>query len=340
MKKKIIPLILILLIAAAGFCTFQYFQKKMKYNESFVNGNTAGNLYNAGLFCENSGTVFFANPDDNYRLYSMDLDGQNLKKLCDDTVMYINADSHYVYYVRNNDHNSTSFGFFAFANNSLCRISRNGESLTILDPDPCIYATLIGNYIYYLHYDKEHATTLYKVGIDGEDRQMVYNPYIYTCSALGQYFYSNGTETDGALYQYDTTTDVMTKVYDCNCYKPIVSSDNNVYYLDVNQNNALVHTNIVSDNPVTLTKDSIDLYNVYGSYIYYQRYSDDNPALCMVKNDGSGYRELAYGNFSNINVTSHNIYFTDFKTRQVFYTPTENPGELKPFHPGVIKDKK
>ena len=116
-----------------------------------------------------------------------------------------------------------------------------------------------------------------------------------------------------------------------------MSGTDNVYYLDVNQNNALVHTNISADKPRTLTTDSIDLYNVYGSYIYYQRYSEDHPALCMIKNDGSDFKELAQVNYSNINVTSNRIYFTDFKTRQVFYTSTSNPGELTPFHPGVAK---
>lgn len=119
--------------------------------------------------------------------------------------------------------------------------------------------------------------------------------------------------------------------------KPIVTSDDNVYYMDVDQNNALVHTNMKSGHPVTLTKDSLDLYNVYGSSIFYQRYSEDNPALCMIKNDGSGYQELAQGNYSNINVTSSYIYFTDFKTKEMFCTPTDHPGTLTAFHPGVIK---
>jgi hypothetical protein len=327
-----------ILAAMIGAGVYTHYNNRMQYNESYVNGNTAGNLYNAGLFCESNGTVFFANPDDKYRLYSMDADGSNLAKLSNDTVMYINADSHYVYYVRNNDSSTTSFAFFTFNNNSLCRMTRDGKNIAVLDPDPCIYATLIGNYVYYLHYDTETATTLYKVGIDGEERSQVYTPYLFTCSALGQYFYSSGTQTDGALYQYDTATDQMDKIYDCNCYKPIVSGDNNVYYLDVDQNNALVHTNIESGNPTTLTTDSIDLYNVYGSYIYYQRYSEDEPALCMIKNDGSDFQVLAYGNYSNINVTSYNIYFTDYMTQQVYYTPTEAPGVLKEFHPGVIED--
>ena len=67
-----------------------------------MNGNTAGNLYNGGLFCEYDGTVYFSNPSDGGKLYSMSPDGSNLAKLCDDTVSYINADEHYLYYVRNN----------------------------------------------------------------------------------------------------------------------------------------------------------------------------------------------------------------------------------------------
>ena len=147
-KSKLILLIFVIILILGGIALFTNLKDRTIYNKSYVNGNSAGNLYNAGLFCEDRGTVFFANPDDNYRLYSMDSNGDHLKKLCDDTVMYINADEHYIYYVRNNDRNSASFAFFTFDNNSLCRITRDGKQLKILDPDPCIYATLIGNYVY------------------------------------------------------------------------------------------------------------------------------------------------------------------------------------------------
>lgn len=339
MKKVIGAIVGVLVIGlVAGIFIWRYLDERMLYNETYVNGNTAGNLYNGGLFCEAGGTVFFANPDDMNRLYSMDLNGGNLKKLCNDTAMFINADSHYVYYVRRNKSQTYDMEIFAFNNNSLCRISRDGGKVTILDEDPCIYATLIGNYIYYLHYDSETATSLYKIGIDGEDKKLLSNEYMFTCSALGQYFYYDGIG-DGRLYEYDTANDTSSMVYDCQCFKPIVTSDNNVYYMDVNKNNALVHTNIQFGNPNTLTTDSIDLYNVYGSYIYYQRYSPEGSGLCMVKNDGTEFRELRGGNYSNIHVTSYYIYFTDFKTKQVFYTPTANPGEIYAFHPGLIADK-
>ena len=168
MKKRLpIIIIAVLVVVFAGLGFYSHQKSKIKYNTSYVNGNTAGNLYNAGLFCEKNGTVYFANPDDDYRLYSMDTNGNHLKKLSYDRVMYINADDHYVYYVRNNENNGTGFDFFSYARNSLCRIDQNGENTKILDKDPCLYASLVGNYIYYLHYDDKDATTLYKIGIDG-----------------------------------------------------------------------------------------------------------------------------------------------------------------------------
>lgn len=333
-KAKIIITICVLFIVIS-LVIFNNFRNRVKYNEGYVNGNTTGNLYNAGLFCENNGTIFFANPDDNYKLYSMDNSGGDLTKLCDDTVMYINADDNYVYYVRDNSGKESEYSFFSFNKNSLCRISRKGGKVVILDEDPCIYASLIGNYIYYLHYDSKTATTLYKVGIDGKNREKLSDKYLFTCSTSDQYFFYNSPQ-DGCMYRYDTTTDESTMVYDCNCYKPIVSKDGNAYYIDVNNNNALVHTNIQSDNPITLTEDFIEIYNVYGSYIYYQR-SGDEPALCMIKNDGTDFKVIALGEYTNINVTPYNIYFRDFFSGTMYYTSTTNPGPAVRFSPGKIE---
>lgn len=336
-KKLIIIFCIILVLGLTAAWFINQHMHRVIMNTGYVNGNTPGNLYNAGLFCESNGEVFFSNPDDEGRLYVMNPDGTNIHKLCDDTVMYINADDHYVYYVRNNDRTDSEYAFFSYNNNSLCRMPRKGGKIYILDRDPCIYASLIGNYIYYLHYDNSEATSLYRVRIDGKERKQIRKHYVFTCSSLGQYFYYNGNENDGNLYCYDTATGIESMVYECDCYKPIVSSDSNVYYMDVTRNMALVHTNTAFDNPVILTKESVDLFNVYGSYIYYQVYDSKNPRLCMIKNDGTDQQIIAFGNYKQINVTSHYTYFTEFSTGETFYTPTANPGTLYPFHPGAEK---
>lgn len=337
MKKKwlITGIILLILMGSVVFLVYR-FQNKVYYNNDFINGNSAGNLYNGGLFCEKNGTVYFANPDDYYRLYSMDSNGSNLKKLSNDSVTYINVDDHYIYYTRSSDHAKDNM--LIDNANALCRVSINGENLVILDEAPCIYASLIGSSIFYLHYDELNATTLYKVDIDGKNLKQLQNHYVFTCSSQDKYFYYNGTKSDGNIYQYDTTTGNISLFYNCNSYKPIITGKDDIYYLDVDQDNALVHTNVQYDRPTTITTDSIDCYNIYGSYIYYQKFSEDSPSLCMIKNDGTEFSVLAQGTYSNIHITSYYIYFMDYTTNEFYYTSTSNPGTLTPFHPGKIEN--
>ncbi|MCI5517730.1 MAG: DUF5050 domain-containing protein [Roseburia sp.] len=339
MKRKIIIPVVILVVLIASISLFRHWHNRFHYNDNYVNGNTAGNLYNGGLFCESNGTVFFSNPDDKGRLYAMDANGSNLRKLCGDTAMYINADDHYIYYVRNNSRSDEDFSVFSYNNNSLCRIPRDGGDSVVLDEAPCIYASLLGNYIYYLHYDDKQATTLYRVKIDGTESAQIYPYYVFNCSTIGQYFYYNGTQKDSNIYQYDTASQSSSVVFQCDAYKPIAESTSSIYYMDVANNYALTHANTSSGSSDIVTNDSIDCYNLYGSTLIYQKYSETDPALCVINTDGTGYKEIAAGNYTNICVTSYYIYFKDFKTGQTYYTSTSNPGEIHEFTPGMIITK-
>lgn len=75
---------------------------KIDKNSSSTTGNTPGNLLNGGSFCESGGKIYFSNPYDNNKLYSMDSDCSNIKCLTDDDVSYINCAGRYIYYVKNN----------------------------------------------------------------------------------------------------------------------------------------------------------------------------------------------------------------------------------------------
>lgn len=338
MKKIVIGIIAVLLCVLIFFGS-KLFQTESKMNQGYINGNTAGNLYNGGSFCEYNGVIYFSNPNDNGKLYSMDSNGQNLKKISDDNATYINVDDNYIYYIRNNSDPSLNFGFVAFHRNALVRIDHDGDNLLLLDTEPSLYASLIGNYIYYVHYDTNDASTLYKVRIDGKEQQKVMNEAVFTCNADGQFFYYNGMSTDGSIHRYDTVSDTSAIIYTGNCFQPIVKDGVDVYYIDGNTNCSIVHTNINFDNPTYITRDSVDSYNVHGSYIYYQRFGkNDESGLCMIKNDGTEYQLLRKGDYCDIHVTSYFVFFRDFHTREMYYFPRSNPSLIEKFNPGVIKD--
>ncbi|WP_022748002.1 DUF5050 domain-containing protein [Lachnobacterium bovis] len=337
MKKKIKTIIgLVILIIIVGICLFAFFntrkKKITKMNTSFVNGNTGGNLYNAGLFCESDGVIYFANPRDEFKLYKMNSDLTNPEKINDDTIMYINADSNYLYYVRNNTKSDNDYSFFSYNNNSLCRIDKvkPGKAL-ILDKDPCIYASLLGNYIYYLHYDDENATSLYKVCIDGTNRQQVMPTYIFTCSAREEAFYYNNTEKNGDLYKFSTNTDTSTLYYNCNCYRPIVDKNSNIYYMDVDNKYSLVKAT-PGGKPKTIIKDRVDCYNVSDTLVIYQKNDASHPGLYykdLTKNEEP--HEIKMGIFKNIHITSKYYFFTDYSSKEVYYAPVNAPENFKIF---------
>lgn len=335
--KKRIPLIIFILflVSAVGFGIWYYFHSKTKFNDSYVNGNSAGNLYNAGLFCENGGTIFFANPSDEYRLYSMDTDGENLVKLCDDVVSFINADDHYVYYVRNNPRGDTAFSFLSINTNSLCRIDRTGgDTILVLDTEPSMYASLVGDFIYYIRYDKTDTSSLYKVRIDGKMQEQVDKSPYYTCSAAGQYLYYNGLKNDHNIWQLDTASDMESMVYGGNCWMPIAADGSTFYYMDCDNNYKLAKTDIVTGEKVLLGDDRVDSYNVSGNDIFVQRNSPEHPALCRMNADGTGYEVISEGIYTEINTAGGYVYFRDFKTGIMYRTTITPGGSIDIFDPG------
>lgn len=344
MKKKRTRAILIIIIAAiaALALVYQFYFKAVKMNDSFVNGNTGGNNYNNGLFCEYSGTVYFSNPDDGYCLYSMDAGGGNLAKLSTDAVSSINTDGHYLYFIRENSNAVYDFSFLQYNNNVLCRTDMDGKHLEVLDGDPCMYATLIGNYLYYLHYDTETATTACRIKIDGQEKERISSETIYTCGADERFLYYNGIDSDHNIYRMDTSTLSSELIAAGNYWMPQVSGDA-VYFLDCEDGYSLKKLSSgAMDEPVTLAGDFVETYNVYGSVIFYQVHQDDieESALYRVNTDGTGATKIASGEFKNINVTSTYTYFHDYNDNGPTYcVPTYGDTALSVFSPGAVTEE-
>ena len=71
--KKVITILLIILVLAAGvgFGVYHHKSNETKFNDDYINGNTAGNLYNAGIFCTAAdGTIYFAEIKNKIGLFS------------------------------------------------------------------------------------------------------------------------------------------------------------------------------------------------------------------------------------------------------------------------------
>lgn len=333
--RRFMKIVAILLIVGVivGIVVYRHSQETV-YNEGYVNGNSDGNLYNSGLFCEYDGTVYFSNPNDSFHLYSMDVSGGNLKQLADDAVKYINADEKYLYYTRNNSGSDSQFGFLNVNRYSLCRRDKTGKNELVLDQDPCIYASLFGNTVYYLHYDDETATQMYKVSIDGQEQERVSEEPIYTCGASGQYLYYAGQNTDHNIHVLDTSTDSDSVFLEGSYWMPVYS-DGYLYYLDLEAGYTLCKLNMETMEETTIVNKRIDTYNVYGNMVYYQLNSTSGDAgVYCCQTDGSNEQLIKNGEFCDINITSAYVYFREYQVQDVYYcTPTNSTIDVETFMP-------
>ncbi|MGN0483975.1 MAG: DUF5050 domain-containing protein [Lachnospiraceae bacterium] len=347
MKKKILIIVIAVLVAVGiGTGVFlRYRQTRTIFNEGPVVGNTAGNLNNTGLFCEKNDRIYFANPTDDMHLYSMKPDGSDLQLLSEDVVSYINADSNYLYYARNNLNNKNKGGAYSFLHvntNSLVRCNLDGSNLIILDDAPCLYPTLVGNYVYYIHYDKKSASTLYRVKIDGSEKeQLETSPYL-PCSSDGTSIYYNGLDTDHNIYQFDPTSKAKTCVAQGNYWMPQVLG-NTAYVMDCINDYALLKLNLSDGSSETVCPDRMDCFNATEDAIYFQKNDEKEPGLYKVNPDGSGLTKIMDGNFSSINVTDAYVYFEPYDQGGItMYRLPRSAGEgVQPeiFAPGTKTDK-
>ena len=332
MKKKTRTFFiwLLILLVIGSIDLLNYMGSRTIYNDGYVVGNTTGNLYNGGLFCESNGQIFFSNPKDGHKLYVMDSDGSNVKKLCDDVASYINADENYVYYVRNNGSNDVSLSFLQIATNSLCRITRDGKKVTILDDAPCLYASLVGNYVYYIHYDDKEASTLYRVRIDGSEREQISKVPYKTCAVDNGFVYFNEEEYNHNLMAMDTTSNNISTLYECVCYEPTVM-DGIAYYMDGERDYGITRVDLSYATPATVVPDRVDCYNIYEDGIFYQKNAGDASGIYHCNLDGSNEELIMEGTFTSIHTTSNMLYFYDFNNDSICYQMPMEGGSVTPF---------
>lgn len=174
---------------------------------------------------------------------------------------------------------------------------------------------------------------MYRVKIDGKEKEQVKDQPYYTCSANGNYLYYNGLENDRHIYSMNAETKSSNRIFDGDCWMPIVDGDT-AYYMDCSNNYCLTKVNLNTKETTILTNERVDCFNVYGSTIYLLQ--KQNPCLCRMQTDGSNSEVISEGIYTDINITSQFVYFRRLNENDtVFYTPTTGAANINTFHAGV-----
>ena len=301
-----------------------YMTQRTVFNDAYETGNTAGNLNNKGLFCEQNGIVFFSNAYDSNVLYSMNADETNIQRLSDVGVSSLNADSERVYYSQTGSAKGSGLGYVR-STNGMYRCNHYGKDVYCYTRDPVGILALSGNSLYFQHYEVETGAYLDVTPIE----KKVTNPLLYSmvspAGVVVNTIYYAGNDSDHYLYDLDTTTNTSTLIWEKQIWNPVYQ-DGYIYFMDLRSNYELHRYNLSSGEEQILSTDRLDYFNVYGNVIYYQKSSTTSPALKRINIDGTGEEVVKEGVFEGVNITSQYAYFNEFdKPVPVYHQSTYGP---------------
>ncbi len=330
-KLKTFLIIFILVVVMGGLLALSYFLNQIPENPTGTVGNTGGNLYNNGLFCEDEGQVFFANPYDENTLYVMNSDETEAEKLTTVGVKSINAAGKFVYYYQDSVGDGSGLGY-TVKTTGIYRMSKNGRKTECLKREPALNMSLIDNTIYYQHFNNEGGLTLDYISIDKSSEGTALEGIMSPAGAANGAIYYAHQEDNFLLYAYNTQFNMNSMLWEHKVYNPVYHTDGYIYFMDVENNYQVHRYNPSTGEDQTVTYDRVENFNVYNNYIYYQKFSQTEPALMRVQTDGSNPEIVMYGNFGNISMTSNYVYFTEYGTT----TPVYHQSLYGPINPSVF----
>lgn len=335
-KRVIIYLLILSAIAAISvFAVMQVKKRAIPLHDDYFIGNTAGNLYNGGYFCEDeNGTVYFSNHLDSDALYSMNPDENGCKRIIASGSKDILSCGNYLFYFQHTE-NNVSQGLGMVVNDyGVFRIRNDGSNNVCLLRGMVSSLQLGGNYLYYQEGNLTEGS-LSKIKINETTHSLVTGNYIDPrCYFEGNIYYVS--PDDNSLYMFDAAAEnpTVSLVYEGSVYQPIIDG-RYIYFIDAVNDYKISRINLVSKELEVLSEQGADVYNLNGSYIFYDSQNDDKPGMYRMDMDGSNQIFLFGGTFNSINLTSRFLYFKPYAVDNVFYHMPIDGTVYSEFSPSV-----
>lgn len=331
--KKIttILIICILIIAGVGFGLFSYFSNRIETNPEDATGNTAGNLLNGGKFCELDGVIYFSNPYDMGRLYSMNSDCTKVKKISDDCAESINGYGKHLYYIRNNSKTTSQQNVVTLGQMyAVIRYKISNANTKALASGYSTDLALSGNTLVYNTIEQTVDVTS-TVNIDGSDKKIISETNITNASIFDNYIYYSSNLDKHEVYTMSVDTGSTHLYFDHNTYMA-TRVDNTLYYIDLENDYALTKVDLSTNLKSVITTDHVVLYNVYDNVIFYQKENDTHEVV-RISTDGTNRTVIYTGDVSSISCTSKYTFLQKFGTNTLYKVHTNGTAIIENFYP-------
>lgn len=343
MLKAIMRLLIILTIITTltiGILLL-YNNGRTYFNDDTLTGNTIGNIYNGGLFCERDGKIFFSNDKANGSLYVMNSDCTNIQRLHNDKAVFINVDDNYIYYVRANDTHDNNTELMMFYNTGVFRIKRNGSDLYSYTGKPCAYLFLNDNDLFFQKYDIGSGLSLYKNKIDGKHERLLIKDAVIPALVMDDKLYYAGNSATPGISTINLKSFTKYPLYEGSYYLPIFK-DEYIYYIDTAKDNKIYRMLTDGSSSELMADFHCRTYNISdnGKYLYYQVDDGINNGIYRIKTDTFVTEQILPGDYKQIHITAKYVFFKDYDNSNTYVMNVDGINNAIIFDPEPTVPKK
>ena len=257
--------------------------------QSFAYGNTSGNIANGGMVAIQGDKIYFANANDQSRLYSIKIDGSDYKKLLHFRASSINTYGDSVYYIGK----GINYVDFDGYNQG---IGQNGKK-------DCL--NVVDSKIFYI--DHRDGVNVFTMDLNGENLQRLNYNASGNLMVVGGRIYCTNEDDGGRIYSMDKSGRDVKKINDDRSGCLNVVGDR-IYYVNHDDNSAIYSIGIDGDERIKINDEPSGHINVVGDRIYYASIAD-NQSIYSISTDGE-YREKLNDAYSkDINIAGDRIFY-------------------------------
>jgi hypothetical protein len=141
-------------------------------------GNNPGNIINHGLIVTDNERIYYVSTTSESGLFSMKIDGTDIKKLSNDNIEYLNVLKGWLYYrkIRSNKN----------SNGGLYKMKTDGTQEQRLTSNEPFYINVVNDWIFYINWS---STDVCKIKIDGTNQQVLYPGHYQCLTTDGSFLY-------------------------------------------------------------------------------------------------------------------------------------------------------
>ncbi|MCX7745698.1 MAG: DUF5050 domain-containing protein [Clostridia bacterium] len=252
-----------------------------------------GNIANGSIVSKEGNYLYYCSVGSDSRLYRMNTNGSDQRKICEDGAGFISISGGWIYYSNLDD------------DAKLYRIRLDGSGRQRLNMDSSFNINILKNWIYYSNdYDD---FTLYRINTDGSGRRKICNDRAYNIAIHSNWVYYSNKSVGGKIYRVDPDGDNRLRInHDNSEFLNIVNGW--IYYCNRSDSGKIYKISHEGSDRTKLNEDRSNNINVYKDFIYYCNDSD-NCKIYRIKTDGTGRTKLDNSTSEYLNILDDWLYF-------------------------------